>query len=315
MQKVRFWRGLTSILPLALCVFALKLHASTIIPIDAPIIEDMDKVNLGKRLFGDPILFNQGGMTCLSCHNLTPDSTFDAVKGHPLTIDSVNIPTLLNTSLNFRWHWNGEFTTMESQFVGLMKKLTQEPMSSIVARLSEDIEYQREFRSIYGGITVNAITDAIIAYQKVLITPSPFDAYLKGDVNAITDQAKIGYQRFKDYGCISCHQGKNIGGNLMQKIGLINPYFTIDNELTQIDYGHFNVTGNPDDKFVFRVPSLRNVALTPPYFHNGSIERLNNAVRAIAYYQVGRIIPIEDVEYIVAFLQSLSGELPEELVP
>ena len=101
----------------------------------------------------------------------------------------------------------------------------------------------------------------------------------------------------------------------MQKIGLINPYFTIDNELTQIDYGHFNVTGNPDDKFVFRVPSLRNVALTPPYFHNGSIERLNNAVRAIAYYQVGRIMPIEDVEYIVAFLQSLSGELPEELVP
>ena len=289
---------------------------SKITPINYPILHEPEKVMLGKALFKEPLLFGRGGLTCLSCHLLDQGGSYPAALGHPAQRVAINVPTVLNTSLNFRWKWNGKYTSLKDHLLSSINHNSQQDSwSVIINRLSSQSDYQARFERVYGELTADAILDAIVRYEEALIALSAFDAYLLGQEDAISEKAKLGYQRFQEYGCIACHQGKNIGGNLLQPIGLINPFFTSDKVIQSIDLGRFNVTGRAEDKHIFRVPSLRNVARTGPYLHDGSIEDLGNAVRIIAYHQLGRYLPSDDVDLIVAFLTSLSGDPLAELLP
>jgi cytochrome c peroxidase len=166
------------------------------------------------------------------------------------------------------------------------------------------------FERIYSdGLTQFNIKDAIIAYELSLTTPNArFDRFLRGDKKALTASEKEGYQLFKGYGCISCHQGMNVGGNLFQPFGIIGNYFTDRGKVTHADLGRFNVTQDEADRHVFRVPSLRNVALTPPYFHDGSAQTLEKAIAVMVKYQLGRPLEQEQIERIAQFLRTLTGE-------
>ncbi len=168
--------------------------------------------------------------------------------------------------------------------------------------------YKAKFELLYKeGITKESITDALAEFEKTLITPdSPFDNYLRGDKNAISQVQKEGYALFKEKGCIACHHGRNVGGNMYNKFGLL---ISIKDD----HLGRFNITQNEDDKQVFKVPSLRNVAKTAPYFHNGSAENLKKAVYFMAKHQVGRAISEEEVNKIISFLETLTGKLPKSM--
>ena len=171
-------------------------------------------------------------------------------------------------------------------------------------------KYKKLFASIYDdGITKETITDAIAEYEKTLVTPnSRFDKYLKGDKNALTENEKEGYELFKSKGCVSCHHGENIGGNFYNKFGIFN-------ESNSGWLGRYNVTHKERDKYFFKVPSLRNIARTAPYFHDGRTNDLQEAVEIMSQYQLGRHITKEEIAKITAFLQSLNGELPKNIEP
>jgi cytochrome c peroxidase len=186
----------------------------------------------------------------------------------------------------------------------------------IVARLSESSDYIQKFNRQYrDGIKKENIKDALAAFERTLITPnSRFDQYLKGNAVAITELEKLGYQKFKSFGCVACHQGINIGGNMFQTMGVMGNYFKDrGTPITDSDLGRYKVTKEDNDKHVFRVPSLRNVELTAPYFHDGSAPTLDKAVGVMAKYQLGRKLSNSDIKAIVAFLKTLTGELPKSL--
>ena len=181
----------------------------------------------------------------------------------------------------------------------------------VVAKLYLDPKYPDLFDAIYpDGITRETIKDAISEFERALITPnSPFDKWLGGDEDAITEQEKHGYELFKMYGCSSCHQGANVGGNMFQVFGVLNSYFEVRGNITKADLGRYNVTGNDADRHAFKVPSLRLASLTPPYFHDGGAPTLRVAVDIMFHHQLGREAPDQDKEDIVAFIKTLAGEL------
>ena len=176
----------------------------------------------------------------------------------------------------------------------------------IVSKLKNNIEYKKEFESIYkDGITKDNITNALAEFEKALITPnSPFDKYIQGDKNAISQKAKNGYELFKSKGCILCHHGINIGGNLYNRFGIYT-------ESNSSRLGRYEVTKNIEDKFVFKVPSLRNVALTSPYMHDGRAKTLKEAVEIMTEYQLGRYMKDGEIDDIVEFLKTLNGQIPK----
>ncbi|MEO1791968.1 MAG: cytochrome c peroxidase [Cyanobacteria bacterium J06629_19] len=169
----------------------------------------------------------------------------------------------------------------------------------------------RAFQELYPtGIQPDSIRDAIATYERSLITPNAkFDRYLRGEATAITAEEKAGYQRFKEYGCVACHHGVNIGGNMFQQLGVMKDYFLERGNVQPSDLGRMNTSGRPRDRYSFKVPSLRNVALTAPYLHDGSIESLEKVITIMGRYQLGREIPPEDVALLVKFLHTLTGEL------
>ncbi len=224
-----------------------------------------------------------------------------------------NSPTVYNLVFNFRQQWDGSAADLASQAI---KPITNPhvmgmgSMDELATKLSSIDTYQDEFERVYeGGPTAYRIQDALAEYQKSLITPNaPFDDYLRGDNEAISTTAKEGYNLFKSYGCIACHQGINVGGNMYQRIGVLN-----DTGLEKFalfdDLGRFAVTGEEKDRHSFKVPSLRMAALTAPYFHNGSIPTLAEAVEAMARLQLGRSMPTEHRDAIVEFLKTLPGDI------
>jgi cytochrome c peroxidase len=177
--------------------------------------------------------------------------------------------------------------------------------------LQGDPEYVTSFRGIYDDVVRDEhVKDAIAEFERSLSTPnSRFDRYLRHDPNALTSGEQRGYALFKSFGCASCHQGAGVGGNMYQKLGIMAPYFTDRGHITKADLGRFNVTGDPRDMYMFKTPSLRNVDLTPPYFHDGSAPTLEDAVRMMARYQLGRHLTDDEVALIVQFLKTLTGEL------
>ena len=275
---------------------------------------DPEKVALGRALFHDPRLSKDNTTACVSCHDLGSGGDDGrkvsiGVEGKPGTI---NAPTVFNVGLNFKQFWDGRADTLEQQIDGPVQSPVE--MGSLwpelVAKLYAHESYPGRFKALYpDGINRKNVKNALAEFMKSLTTPnSRFDQWLKGDDAALSTQEKYGYALFKHYGCISCHQGANVGGNMFQVFGVLNEYFKKRGDITDADFGRFNLTGNPTDRHAFKVPSLRVAALTAPYLHDGSAATLRDAVDAMFEYQLGREAPDEDKEAIVAFIKALAGE-------
>jgi cytochrome c peroxidase len=270
-------------------------------------------VALGRRLFHEKRLSSDETIACASCHDLANggDDGRQVSLGVQGRVGRVNAPTVYNAALNFVLFWDGRAKTLEEQVGGPMTSAFEmnSPWSDVVGKLRNDPEYARSFAEIFAdGVTAENARSAIAAFERRLLTPeSPFDRWLQGNESALTPDQEEGYQTFKSAGCVACHQGANVGGNMFQRFGLFGDYFKDRGQITDADYGRFNVTGNEADRFVFRVPSLRNVEHTAPYFHDGSAPTLERAIQVMAKYQLGRELSARQVAVIQAFLESLSG--------
>ncbi|MBR0565178.1 cytochrome-c peroxidase [Azoarcus sp. L1K30] len=275
---------------------------------------DPDRVALGEQLFRDPLLSSDYSISCASCHPLdrAGADNLPRSKGVGGATGTINAPTVFNASLNFVQFWDGRATTLKEQVRGPVHNPVEmnSNWDEIVARLQRREDYRARFARAYPqGISGETIADAIARFEETLLTPNaPFDRYLRGEAGALNPEQIEGYNRFKNLGCASCHQGANIGGNLFQRFGVMGDYFASRGTSTPSDLGRFNVTGRMEDRHVFKVPSLRNVALTAPYFHDGSVTQLDEAVEIMARYQLGRELSAEDKRLLVAFLSTLTGE-------
>lgn len=297
---------------------ALKNEPITPLPLEEP--GDAEKVALGKKLFMDPRLSADNSVSCANCHNLSRG----AVDGRPVSmgikgqLGSVNSLTIFNSRYNFRQFWNGRARDHMEQLEGPVNDSKEMGSSwkEIVSKLARDTDYAERFQRIYKGpVSAPHIKESLVAFEDTLVTPNArFDRYLRGEPKALSPDEILGYQKFKVYGCISCHQGMNVGGNMFQVMGLMRNYFADQKRpLTEADTGRYNVTHQEKDRFVFRVPSLRNVAITSPYLHDGSVKTLEAAVKIMAKYQLGQSLPETDVTLIVKFLKTLTGEEPASI--
>ena len=281
---------------------------------------DPAKVELGRALFHDPILSKDGTIACASCHDLAEGGD----DGRKVSIGiedrpgQVNSPTVFNAGMNFKQFWDGRASTLEHQIDGPIQSSFE--MGSlwpdVVAKLYRHDDYPKLFENIYPDrINRRNIKNAIAEFVRSLTTPnSRFDRWLRGDEEALDAQERRGYALFKDYGCVSCHQGANVGGNMFQVFGVLNDYFKKRGDITDADLGRYVITGNDEDRHSFKVPSLRMAALTAPYLHDGTAATLRDAVDAMFEFQLGREAPDEDKEAIVAFIKTLVGE-SRELLP
>lgn len=291
-----------------------ELRHEPVQPLIKPTGINPDKISLGDRLFHEPRLGRDNDMSCSSCHFLEINGANH--RSHTLGRNGValdvNTPTVFNSSLNHQQFWDGRALNLHEQidFVVTSKKEFATDWSTIIQKLKQDQSYINAFEKLYtDSITADNVRDAIVSFERSLITVnSRFDRYLLGDANAINQDEKKGYRLFKSYGCVACHQGSNVGGNLFMKFGVFGDYFSDQQKLTKANLGRFNITGNEADRNVFRVPSLRLAALTAPYFHDGSVKTLAEAVKIMAKHQLGRSIPDQDISYIIAFLKTLPGE-------
>jgi cytochrome c peroxidase len=293
-----------------------------ITPLRVDLKLDPAKVDLGARLFNDKRLSRDGSVSCASCHDLAHGGADTRPGADRLSTGAggvrhlFNTPTVFNAGFNFRQQWTGGADTIEELVDKIVtsKRVFDSNWPDVLQRLSADRELVASFRAgdPVRGMSRATISDALAVYVRSLVTPSRFDRWLRGDEQAISTDERRGYERFKAYGCVGCHQGMNVGGNMLQRFGAMNDYFA-DREksgppLTDADKGRFLVTNRPEDLHVFKVPSLRNVALTAPYFHDGSAPTLEQAVDVMFHYQLGRTAPPEDKTLIVKFLKSLTGE-------
>lgn len=284
----------------------------------APVKEiNLAQAELGKKLFFDPRLSKSGFISCNSCHNLSMGGT-DNLKtsvGDHWHEGPINAPTVLNSSLNVAQFWDGRAADLQAQAGGPIANPGEMAFSHTLAvGVLESIPgYVIEFKQVFGTdrITINEVTQAIAEFEKTLVTPnSRFDQWLLGKKDALTADELAGYKLFKDSGCVACHNGPAVGGNSFQKMGLVEPYRT-----SNPAEGRFAVTGKDADRFNFKVPSLRNVELTYPYFHDGAASTLRDAVDTMGRIQLGKKFTAEENLKIVAFLKTLTGDQPEFLLP
>ncbi len=266
-----------------------------------------EKALLGKMLFFDPRLSKDGTVSCASCHDLENggDDGLSVSVGVEGKKGNINAPTVLNSRYNFVQFWDGRAKDLKEQVPGPVQNPVEmgSDFEDIVKKLNKDKFYVKEFTKLYKEpISREHIIDAIAEFEKALVTPSRFDAYLLGDKDILTEEEIEGYELFKSYGCISCHNGKNIGGNLYQKLGIVIP------ENTQKWEGRFAVTKNKEDLHYFKVPTLRNISKTAPYFHEGDVKTLEETINIMAYYQLGITLTKDQINKIKAFLKSLDGD-------
>jgi len=285
-----------------------------ILPIPFRLPLNTKKVALGERLFHDPILSGDNTISCASCHSLTLGGTdrLTVSVGIQGQTGSFNAPTVFNSGFNFRQFWDGRAASLEEQIDShiLSPKEMGSDWGKILTALQQHAEYPKLFSLYSDHITIANIQDAIATFARSLYTPNArFDRFLRGDTQALSAEEQAGYLLFKNYGCISCHQGVNLGGNMYQSFGTMGDYFAQRGlPVNQTDWGRFNITGQEADKFVFKVPGLRNIALTAPYFHDGSVKTLEESVQIMGRYQLGRLLSAQDSAQISAFLRSLTGE-------
>lgn len=272
---------------------------------------------LGKKLYFDPRLSKSGFISCNACHNLSMGGT-DNLKtsiGHNWNQGPINAPTVLNSSMNLAQFWDGRAKDLQTQAGGPIANpgemasnhaLAVEVLQSIPA-------YVAEFKKAFGTdkVTIDEVTKAIAAFEETLVTPnSRFDKWLRGDKKAITADELAGYKLFKDSGCVACHNGPAVGGNSFQKMGVVESY-----KASSPAEGRIAVTGKDADRFNFKVPTLRNVELTYPYFHDGAANTLPEAVDTMGRIQLGKKFSAEENTKIVAFLKTLTGDQPSFKLP
>lgn len=278
---------------------------------------NLGMVELGKKLYFDPRLSKSGFISCNSCHNLSmggtdniPTSIGDRWQRGP-----INAPTVLNSSLNVAQFWDGRAADLKEQAGGPIANPGEMAFSHTLAIgvLQSIPGYVREFRQVFGKeqVTISEVTAAIAEFEKTLVTPNArFDQWLLGKADALSVQELEGYRLFKESGCVACHNGEAVGGNSFQKMGVVEPY-----KANSPAEGRSAVTGKDADRFNFKVPTLRNVELTYPYFHDGAAYTLTEAVDIMSRLQLGRKFSSEENARIVAFLKTLTGDQPSFTLP
>ncbi|HHJ65092.1 MAG TPA: cytochrome-c peroxidase [Aquifex aeolicus] len=286
-----------------------------------------EKVELGKMLYYEPRLSKSGWISCNSCHNIATygvDNLPTSI-GHRWQLGPRNAPTTLNAALHTAQFWDGRAKDVEEQAKGPVLNPIEMAMDSpeaVVERLRSIPEYVELFKKAFPGekdpLNYDNVAKAIAAFERTLMTPSKFDKFLKGDVNALTRKEKEGLKLFMELGCASCHNGPAVGGNTFAKFGVVEAYWeatrdfvTLDKPTMPMDVGKFAVTHKKEDLYVFKVPSLRNISRTYPYFHDGSVWNLEDAVQVMAKVQLGKELTEDQVDKIVAFLKALDGEIPK----
>lgn len=285
-------------------------------PIPLTLSLDPRKVALGHRLFNDTQLSRDNTISCASCHDLARGGVDGLSRSVGIggATGQINAPTVFNSGFNFRQFWDGRAATLEDQIDGPLQNPQEMGASwpQVVASLEKDAAYRHDFSQLYpAGIKRETIKDAIAAFERSLTTPNgKFDRFLRGEKDALSGDEFAGYRLFKELGCISCHQGVNVGGNMYEKLGLVENYFEHRGHIQEVDLGRYNLTKNEEHRYEFRVPSLRNVALTAPYFHDASANTLEQAVAIMAKYQLGVELPRDKIARIVDFLGTLTGEYP-----
>jgi cytochrome c peroxidase len=286
-------------------------------PIVAAKVTNPALVELGKKLYFDPRLSKSGFISCNSCHNLSMGGTDNIPTsiGDKWQQGPINAPTVLNSSLNVAQFWDGRASDLKAQAGGPIANPGEMGFSHTLAvgMLQSIPGYVAEFKKAFGNDTVDIekVTKAIAAFEETLVTPnSRFDKYLKGDKKAITKDELAGYQLFKDSGCVACHNGPAVGGNSFQKMGVVEAYKDAGKA-----EGRSAVTGKDADRFNFKVPTLRNVEMTYPYFHDGAANTLPEAVNTMARIQLGKTFTADENAKVVAFLKTLTGEQPNFKLP
>lgn len=286
-------------------------------PIEPHKVTNPALVELGKKLYFDPRLSKSGVLSCNSCHNLAMGGT-DNIRtsvGHKWHQGPINAPTVLNAGANIAQFWDGRAKNLKEQAGGPIANPGEMGFSSALAAevIGSIPQYRAEFKAALGTdkVSIDGITTAIAAFEATLVTPdSRFDRWLRGDEAALTPRELAGYKLFKTSGCVACHNGTDVGGNSFQKMGVLQPYKTANQAI-----GRADVTGKDADRFSFKVPTLRNVELTYPYFHDGGADTLTQAVDVMGRLQLGRTYTAQENADIVAFLKTLTGRQPRIVLP
>ncbi|MDR1888883.1 MAG: cytochrome-c peroxidase [Zoogloeaceae bacterium] len=286
-------------------------------PIKPPANINLGAVELGKKLYFDPRLSKSGFISCNSCHNLSMGGTDNIPTsiGDKWQQGPINAPTVLNSSLNLAQFWDGRAADLKAQAGGPIANPGEMGFSHTLAvNVLQSIPgYVREFKQVFGKdkIEIGDVTAAIAEFEKTLVTPNArFDQWLLGKADALSADELEGYNLFKNAGCVACHNGEAVGGNSFQKMGLVEPY-----KATSDAEGRAAVTGQDADRFNFKVPTLRNVELTYPYFHDGAANTLTQAVDIMGRLQLGRRFSAKENARIVAFLKTLTGDQPSFQLP
>ncbi len=297
-----------------------KVRSEPIAPIEEAKVANPGKVQLGLMLFFEPRLSKSHGISCNSCHNLMTSGADNMPSsiGHGWKLGPINSPTVYNSKYNIAQFWDGRAKDLKEQAGGPVGNPGE--MASTHTLAAETLqtlpEYRELFKKVYGNekITMANVQDAIAAFEETLVTPhSRFDQWLKGDDKALAANELRGYETFKAKGCIGCHNGPAVGGGMFQKFGLVKPYSGNDKPGAQV--GRFGVTKDAADKYVFKVPTLRNIEFTAPYFHDASAWTLEEAIKTMAYVQLGTTATDAEIADIIAFLKTLSGERPKIVMP
>lgn len=304
-------------------ILELRCGAEAITPIPDAIEVDFEKAELGERMYNDTRISLDGTISCASCHiladggaDVAADRTSEGIYGQ---FGGVNAPTVYNAFFNVRQFWNGRAADLREQAAGPPVnpvEMGDQTWADIVERLSKDKALVKEFESLYPGegLTEFTVTSAIAEFEKTLLTPdSRFDQYLKGNGDALSVEELAGFEAFKKNACATCHTGVILGGKSFEELGIYGDYFadrSSDIVRNSDDDGLKGFTGDFADFQKFKTPGLRNVAITAPYFHDGSMATLEDAVKAMAKYELGRDLKDEDVNSIVAFMKTLTGKSP-----
>lgn len=301
----------------ALASLARAQSDEPIAPIQPPKSVNLGMVELGKKLYFDPRLSKSGFISCNSCHNLSMGGTDNIPTsiGDKWQQGPINAPTVLNSSLNVAQFWDGRAADLKAQAGGPIANPGEMAFSHTLAiDVLESIPgYIREFKMVFGKdkIDIDQVTSAIAEFEKTLVTPnSRFDQWLLGKKDALSAEELAGYTIFKDSGCVACHNGEAVGGNSFQKMGVVEPYKPDDKNV-----GLSAVTGKDADRFNYKVPTLRNVELTYPYFHDGAAQTLGEAVDVMGRLQLGTKFTPDENAKIVAFLKTLTGDQPTFILP
>jgi cytochrome c peroxidase len=282
----------------------------------------IEKVKLGKILFYESRISVDGTVSCIRCHPISLYGADGLRKsiGNNCKVNPRNAPTVLNAAAQISAHWVGNRADVEDQ----ARQSVIGPPSfglpsyeALETKLKEIKGYNDLFKKAFPKedhpITVDNFAKAVGAFERTLVTSSPFDAFMKGDKGAFKEKEKRGLKAFIEAGCTACHSGPYLGGQMYQKFGIVEPYWKYTKSET-IDEGRSIVTKNESDKYLFKVPVLRNVAKTPPYFHDGSADKLEDAVWIMGKVQFGRDLTKSQIEEIIAFLKSLTGKISEDVL-